>query len=152
MSEPIKISTSKYLTNGKVEIDGHVWKVKMPGAGTELRYSQAQRGAKLYGARLEKLDEKIDNKTVSESELDKYEDYSKKYEECERTIYSIFQQIFQDNTKDNSEVKEWLEETSLTLIILAFDEINANADKINNAVKEKEKTDGQDKQESESNS
>ena len=136
MSEPIKISTTKYIQNGKVEIDGHVWTVKMPGAGTELRYSQANRASKLYGARIEMLDKKIDSGKITESELDKYEEYSAKYEENERIIYDIFKQIFQDGTKDNSEVNKWLEETSLSLIILAFEEINSNADKANEDIKE----------------
>ena len=106
MSEPIKINTGKYITHGKVEIDGHTWTVKLPGAGTELRYSQAQRASKLWGSRLALLDKKIDKGTITESELDKYEEYSKKYEENERVIYDIFKDIFKDDTKDNSEVSK----------------------------------------------
>lgn len=156
MSEPIKISTTKYIQNGKVEIDGHVWTVKMPGAGTELRYSQAQRGSKLWGSRLELFDKKIDkyekakldfeNKKISQAELDKlapteedldkYEEYSKEYDKNERIIYDVFKSVFQDGTKDNSEVNKWLEETSLSLIILAFDEISQNADNLNSKIKE----------------
>lgn len=136
MAQPLKISTTKYIQHGKVEIDGHIWTVKMPGAGTELRYSQAQRAEKLYGSRLELLNKKIDSGTITEEELDKYEEYSAKYEENERIIYDIFKQIFQDGTKDNSEVNKWLEETSLSLIILAFNEIEQNADNINSGIKE----------------
>jgi hypothetical protein len=136
MSQPIKINTGKYIQHGKIEIDGHVWTVKMPGAGTELRYSQAQRGSKLYGSRIQLLDKKIDNGTITEEELDKYEEYSAKFEENERIIYDVFKNVFQDGTKDNSEVNKWLEETSLSLIILAFDEISQNADNLNSKIKE----------------
>lgn len=138
MAEPLKINTGKYIKNGKVEIDGHVWSVKMPGAGTELRYSQAERASKLYGARLELLNKKIDAGTITESELDSYEEYSKKYEENERVIYDVFKSVFQDNTKDNSEVSKWLDETSLSLIILAFEEISQSADNLNSDIKEKQ--------------
>lgn len=138
MSEPIKISTQKYIKNGQVEIDGHKWTVKLPGAGTELRYSQANRAIKLCEARLSLIDKKIDKGTVTEAELDQYEEYSDKFEENERVVYGIFKSVFQDGTKDNTEVNKWLEETSLSLIILAFEEINTNADKIN-----EEKADGE---------
>jgi hypothetical protein len=155
MNQPIKINTGKYIQNGKVEIDGHVWTVKMPGAGTELRYSQAQRGSKLYGSRLQLLDKKIDNGTITEEELDKYEEYSKEYDKNERIIYDVFAKVFQDGTKDNSEVNKWLEETSLSLIILAFEEISQNADNLNSKIKEsddgekpKEETAKEDKESS----
>lgn len=145
MSDPIKISTKKYIKNGKVEVDGKIWTAKLPGAGTELRYSQAQRALKLYGTRIELLDKKIDSKTITEEELDKYEEYSNIYGENEKVIYSIFQEVFKDGTKDNSEVTKWLEETSMALIIMAFEDINSNADKINEEINQEESGGRQEK-------
>ena len=52
MAEPVKISTSKHIKEGKVDIDGHIWTVKLPGAKTELRMSQVFRDNKLYAARI----------------------------------------------------------------------------------------------------
>jgi hypothetical protein len=127
MAEPMKISTKKYTNNGKVDIDGNLWSVKLPGAGTELRFSQASRACKLYLSRLELIDKKIDAGTVTESDLDKYEDYSKKYEENERVIYDIFANTFVDDTDDNSDVKKWVDETPTSIIMLAFEDVRSQA-------------------------
>lgn len=113
MAEPISISTNKYKKQGKVEIDGNVWEVKLPGAGTELRLSQAQRRIKL-------LEKKVENGTATEEDLDKYD----KYEEL---VYDTFKTMFRDNTKDNSQVNKWIEETPLMFIMMAFEEIKKSA-------------------------
>lgn len=113
MAEPISISTDKYKKQGKVKIDGHVWEVKLPGAGTELRLSQAQRRIKL-------LEKKVEDGTATEEDLDKYE----KYEEL---VYGTFKTMFKDSTKDNSEVNKWIEETPLMFIMMAFEEIKKSA-------------------------
>lgn len=123
MAEPLKISTANYNKQGKVEVDGHIWTVRLPGAGTELRLSQAMRSSKLYGSRISLLDKKIDNKEITEAELDKYEEYAKKYEENEQAILSFFTGIFQDDTPDNSEVKQWVEDTPTAIIEMAFTDI-----------------------------
>lgn len=123
MAEPIKISTSKYIKQGKVEIDRNLWEVVLPGAGTELRFSQASRACKLHAARIDLLDKKIDNGTITDSELDRYEESSKKYEENEKIIYDIFHKTFQDGTKDNSSVKKWVDETPTAIIMLAFEDV-----------------------------
>lgn len=128
MSEPIKISTSKYTKQGKVEIDGNVWDVVLPGAGTELRFSQASRACKMYGSRIELLDRKIDEGTITETDLDKYEEYSKKFEENEKIIYDIFAKTFKDSTKDNSQVNKWINDTPTAIIMLAFEDVKSQAD------------------------
>lgn len=138
MAEPIKINTSKYNKQGKVEIDGHIWTVSLPGAGTELRLSQAFRSSKLYGTRMGFLDKKIENGTITEEELDKYETYSKEYELSERTIFDFFQGMFKDETPDNSEVKKWIEETPTAIIQLAFEDIKKSANETKPASTEKE--------------
>src|SRR5690554_718238 len=126
-TRPIKISTSKYTKQGHVDIDGHLWKVVLPGAGTELRFSQASRACKLYGSRIELYDKKIDNGTITEEELDKYEEYSRIYEENERIVYQIFQNTFRDDTEDNTEVKKWIDETPTAIIMLAFEDVKEQA-------------------------
>lgn len=125
MSEPVKISTNKYTKQGKVEIDGKLWEVKLPGAGTELKLSQAQR-------RLKVLDKKVEAGNATEEDLDRYDQY-------EKTIYDVFFNMFKDSTEDNSEVKAWIEETPMAIIMLAFEEI-------------KEKANGTDGQSSEADS
>lgn len=127
MAEPIKISTSDYNKEGKVEVDGKIWSVKLPGAGSELRLSQTFRSSKLYGARIANLDKKIDDGTVTDEELDKYEEYVFKYEESEKEILDFFVSVFKDDTKDNSEVKLWVEETPTAIIQLAFESIKGQA-------------------------
>lgn len=127
MAEPIKISTSKYTKQGKVEIDGHLWTVKLPGAGTEMRLSQSFRKSKGYAARIELLEKKIDDGKASETDLDTYDKVCAEYDENERFIMSVFTSIFQDDTKDNSEVKQWLEETPSGIIQMAFESIKESA-------------------------
>lgn len=113
MPEAIKISTSKYTKQGKVDIDGKIWSVTLPGAGTELKLSQAQR-------RIRVLDKKIESGDVTEEDLDRYDAY-------EKTVYDVFLNMFRDSTKDNSEVTKWVNETPLAIILLAFEEIKNRA-------------------------
>lgn len=147
MAEPIKISTSKYAKQGKVDIDGHIWDVKLPGAGTELRLSQAFRSSKLNSARIQSFDDRLDKLdqaridfeqkkitkeeleqfVISDSDLDRYEEYNDKQREAEKIIYAFFTDIFQDSTEDNSEVKAWVEETPTAIIQLAFEDVKEAA-------------------------
>ena len=127
MAEPLKISTSKYVKTGKVDIDGNIWEVKLPGAATELRFSQASRAAKLYSSRIDLLDKKIDSGTITEAELDKYEEYSDKYSESERIVYDILTYTFSDGTKDNASVKAWIDATPIGIISLAFEDVKNQA-------------------------
>lgn len=123
MSEVPKISTSKYTKKGKVNVDGNLWEIVLPGAGSELRFSQASRACKLYAARIQMLDKKIDNQSISETELDNYEIYSKKYEENELIVYGFFVKTFTDGTKDNASVKKWVDETPSDIITRAFEDV-----------------------------
>lgn len=113
MPEPVKISTSKYTKQGKVDIDGKLWSVNLPGAGTELKLSQAQR-------RLTVLNKKVEAGDATEEDLDRYDAY-------EKTIYDVFFNMFKDSTGDNSEVKAWIEETPMAIIMLSFEEIKGKA-------------------------
>lgn len=126
MTEPLKISTSKYTKTGKVDIDGNIWDIHIPGAGTELRFSQASRACKLYQARIELLDKKIDEKTATEEDLNLYEDYCKKYEDNEGIIFDIFSSVFTDG-KDNKSVRKWIDETPTVVIIQAFEDARGQA-------------------------
>jgi hypothetical protein len=127
MPEPVKISTSKYTKQGKVEVDGKVWSIVLPGAGTELKLSQAFRGSKLWGSRINLLDEKINTGDITETELDKYEEYIEKFESCERIIFDYFSTMFKDETEDNSEVKEWISGTPSIVMEMAFKDIKEQA-------------------------
>lgn len=136
MAEPIKISTAKYNKKGKVDIDGNIWDVVLPGAGTELRFSQASRACKLYAARIDLLDKKIDQGKASFQELDQYEDYSKKFEENERIIYQTFTATFKDGTKDNSKVKAWVDKTPTMIIMMAMEDVKEQANATEEAAAE----------------
>lgn len=125
MAEPTKIRT--HNKKGKVDVDGNIWSVHLPGAGTELRFSQASRACKLYMARLEIIDKKIESGAATEEDLDRYEEYSKKYEENETTVIGIFTNTFQDGTDDNTEVKKWVEETPSVFIMKAFEDVREQA-------------------------
>lgn len=113
MAEPIKISTGKYRKAGKVNIDGHLWTVKLPGAATEMKMMQAQR-------RLTLLETKVQAGTATEEDLDKYDEY-------ESTVYNIFKNMFTDDTQDNSSVKQWVDETPLAIIVQVFEDIKEQA-------------------------
>lgn len=128
MAEPIKISTNKYTKQGKVDIDGNIWDAVLPGAGTELRFSQASRACKMQEARLALLDKKINDGTITAAELDQYEEYAKKFEENEAIIYDIFTKTFRDSTPDNSDVKKWIDETPTSIIMLAFEDVKSQGE------------------------
>lgn len=127
MTEPLKISTSKYTKSGKVDIDGNIWNITVPGAGTELRFSQASRACKLYQARLDLLDKKIADKTITSEELDSYETYATKYEENEKIVFNIFSSVFTDD-KDNASVHKWIDETPTAIIMRAFEDARGQSD------------------------
>jgi hypothetical protein len=113
MAEPIRISTNKYTKKGKVEIDGKVWSVVLPGAGTELKLSQAQR-------RIKMLEKKVESGEATEVDLDNYDAY-------EKVIYDVFVNIFKDGTEDNSEVTAWINETPMSVISMALEDIKQAA-------------------------
>lgn len=135
MAEPIKISTSKYTKSGKVDVDGNIWEVKLPGAATELRLSQAFRGSKLWAARLEKLDNKLEKGELTDAELDSYEEYKDKYEDNERVIFDFFSEMFQDGSKDNAEVKAWVESTPTAVIQAVFEDMKEQTEARNEQTK-----------------
>jgi hypothetical protein len=114
MAEAIKISTGKYTKEGKVDIDGNIWTIKLPGAGTEMKLSQAQRRLKL-------LDKKIEADTADEDDLDKYDKF-------EKVIFDTFKDMFKDGTKDNDKVKEWVEDTPIAIIVQVFEDVKKAAD------------------------
>ena len=113
MTDTRKVDTSKYTKEGKVEVDGKLWTVKLPGAGTELRISKAQR-------RLAFLEKKIESGKYDEVDLDRYD-------ELEQFMFDFFKGVFTDSTKDNSEVTEWIENTPGAIIIQAFEDIKTSA-------------------------
>jgi hypothetical protein len=134
MAEPIKISTSKYTKQGKVEIDGHVWTVKLPGAGTELRMSQLEREQRTCEARLKNLETIIDKGNATDLQIDQYEELSQKSAELSEQSNSIFHQTFNDGTDDNESVKAWLHDTPTAVIYLTFQDVKNGGDSTNEKV------------------
>lgn len=116
MSEIKTIDTTKYVKEGKVQIDGMLWSVVLPGAGKELEMSKAQRRIKL-------LDKKISNDDYTETDLDQYD-------KLEDYVYGFFKSIFKDSTKDNSEVEKWLDETPMAIIIKSFEDIKEQSQEV----------------------
>ena len=113
MSEITKVDTSKYKKEGKVEIDGNVWTVKLPGAGTELKMSKLQR-------RQDFLSKKVENGTATEADLDRFD-------EIEDWFFNFFKTLFNDGTKDNQAVNDWVENTPMAIILQAFEDIKEQA-------------------------
>lgn len=127
MPDPIKISTSARIKNGKVDVDGNIWDIVLPGAGTELRISQAQKEATLHEARLSSLEKRINAGTANDQDLDKYEETIEKSRKSERFFYDLMLMVFRDGSKDNSTVKQWLEDTPTAYIMIAFEEVKQQA-------------------------
>lgn len=109
MAEPLIINTGDYLKQGKVEVDGNIWSVKLPGAATELKVSQLKR-------RLEFLEKKIDSGTATDVDIDKCDD-------LEAKLYAALMSMFSDGSEDNSSVVKWMEETPLVVILQVSDDI-----------------------------
>ncbi|HYH16804.1 MAG TPA: hypothetical protein VD794_16345 [Flavisolibacter sp.] len=127
MAEPIKISTSNLVKNGKVDVDGNIWGIVLPGAGTELRISQMQKEATLYEARLLSVEKKINAGSATDEDLDNYEQYIEKSRQSERFFYDMMLGVFQDGSKDNASVKKWLDETPTLYIMQAFEDVKKQA-------------------------
>lgn len=123
MAEPIRVNTDSFIGKGKVDIDGNIWDVKLPGAGTELRFSQASRKAKSLAARIELIDKKIDAGTHTEEDLNTYDAAVKDYEVNETIVYDLLFNMFSDGTPENTAVKKWADETPLAIIMLVFEDI-----------------------------
>ena len=66
------------------------------------------------------LDQKVENKTATEEDLDKYDSY-------ELVVYETFKSMFKDNTKNNSEVSKWVEETPLAIMVQVFEDLKEQA-------------------------
>jgi len=113
MTEIRKIDTLKYNKDGKVDVDGKIWTVKLPGAGTELQMSRVQRRQKF-------LADKIEKGSYTEEDLDRYD-------EMEQWLFDFFKTMFTDGTEDNSEVSQWMEDTPLAIILQAFEDIKEQA-------------------------
>lgn len=108
-----EIRTSDYVKVKTISIDGNIWTMKSLGAGEDLALSQSQR-------RLKQLQKKIDNDTATDEEY-------KQYDKLEQRLYDVFSKIFKDETEDNSQVKEWIENTPLDSITAIFQDINEQA-------------------------
>lgn len=113
--EPKTIDTSKYTRSGKVNVDGKDWTVVLPGAGRELEYSKVQRRVKF-------LTQKVDAGTANEDDLDKLDILEDK-------LLDYFRSLFQDGTKDNSDVVKWVNDTPTAIIMAAFEDIKKAAEK-----------------------
>lgn len=113
MTEMKKLDTRKYITDGKVEVDGKIWEVVLPGAGTELKMTKMRR-------RSDFLSKKVEDGKADEADLDRLD-------ALEDEFFNFFRGIFKDSTKDNSEVNEWIEKTPMALIMQAIEDIREQA-------------------------
>lgn len=109
----ISITTSDYLEEKHIMVDGKDWLIKLPGAGTELRISQAQRRIKL-------LDKMIEDGSATKEDFDKYD-------ELENQTLELFNNMFNDGTPENTSVHEWVANTPMVVILAAFEEIKKQA-------------------------
>lgn len=116
MTDIKQIDTTKYTTEGKVEVDGMIWTVKLPGGGKELEMSKAQRRVKF-------LQKKIDSDNYTEEDLDKLD-------KLEDYFYNFFKDIFKDSTEDNSQVDKWINDTPQAVILMAFEDIKNQASEV----------------------
>lgn len=131
MAAPIKISTSKYTKSGKVEIDGMMWDVKLPGAGTELRMAQIEREVKVSEARIKNLEKRIDSGSATDDEIDRYETLCETSERLQKETYATFEKVFKDGTDDNASVKKWLAETPTIIQFLVFEDVKKGGETAN---------------------
>ena len=113
MSDIKKLDTSKYVTDGKVEVNGKIWEVVLPGAGTELKMTKLRR-------RSDFLTKKVEKGDATEADLDRLD-------AMEDEFFNFFKGIFKDSTEDNSEVNEWIEKTPMALIMQAIEDIREQA-------------------------
>lgn len=109
MSEVRKISTG--FIQKQVEVDGNTWNYREIGAGEGERMSQAFARVKLYSKRAELINNKIDNGTVTEEELDKQEEYLDKIKQNTEEAYEVLFKCLSDGTEDNKTVREWFDKT-----------------------------------------
>lgn len=133
MAEPIRVNTSKYTKSGKVEVDGMVWNVKLPGAGTELRMGQVQREAKTTEARIKNLENKLDNGTATDEEIDRFEELCNRSLRLQKESMAVFLSVFNDGTKDNASVKKWLDETPSAIQFRVFEDVKNGGEAKNEA-------------------
>lgn len=119
MSEVKVVDTSKYTRSGSVLVDGMSWTVELPGAGRELEYSKMMRRANF-------LQKKVDAGTADEKDLDRLDGLEEKSIE-------YFAGIFKDGTKDNSQVKEWIDKTPMGIIIQSLEDIKSQVNEVDTA-------------------
>lgn len=122
MNDIVKIDTKRYAKiDPKVDIDGNIWSIHMPGAGKSMEYTKLQRLAKV-------LYRKVESNTHTE-------DDAKRLDEIEDWTIEFFLGVFRDDTPDNADVRKWLEETPAPFIMQAFEDVQEQAKK-NNPINE----------------
>ena len=104
-----EIKSSNYLKERTILIDGITVTMTAPGAGTELDFSRSQR-------RMEYLDKKLKAGTITDAEMDLYD-------ELEKKSLAYFEGILHDGTEDNGQVRAWVQRTPLNVIVAAFDDM-----------------------------
>lgn len=123
MNKTYRINQAGKLEQKRVLIGDFDWQIKMPGAKTEFALSKAQRVAKVYRARIDQLDGKIESGYFTPEELDKYEDYVEKMNKEEAFSYQVFANMFVDGTEGNAQVEQWLNATSMSEAMDVFNQI-----------------------------
>lgn len=109
MAEARKIGTG--FIQKQVVIDGNTWNYREIGSGEGERMSQAFARVKLYAKRAELINNKIDNGSVTEEELDKQEEYLDLIRQNTTEAYEILFNCLSDGTEDNKTIREWFDKT-----------------------------------------
>lgn len=108
-----EIKTSNYITSKRILIDGNEWTVTDLGAGDELVLSQSQRRATY-------IQKKINDGTAVDADYDLAD-------KLDLTLYTLLEKMFKDNTQDNSQVKKWLNDNPMTVIMEISKDIKKQA-------------------------
>ncbi len=103
----ISINTQDFLKGVAVTIDeGKEWQFRQPGAGVMLDISKSFRKAKELQGKTE----------LTDTEQEQMAELNEKF-------FTLYESMFSDGTKTNSEVTKWLYKTPLETVIAVVEEI-----------------------------
>lgn len=98
----LTITTQDYIEGKKFKIDGMTWEYVVPGAGITLDLSRAARKST-------ELDKKVADNTATEEE---HAEHARLIE----VVLSFYESMLRDGTKNNTQVKKWIQTTPANVI------------------------------------
>lgn len=105
----MNISTAKFNKARHVRIDEISMVFKAPGSRSELAFSQMQR-------RYQVLEKKVNDQTITEQELDRLD-------KLEEEMFGYFSEIITGDGESDSQVKQWLDDTPMSVIHATIEEL-----------------------------